>query len=541
MHRPSGCFLESRDVVFDKGGTSTSFERIILDTNNASLPLVSLTPDPPTPSLPDASTSTPPVIPAPTPTPTPVTTNVQLSLAVPRPKRTTRPPIRDDDPRFSLMSYNYQHPAEQAKVILTDETIEPRTYNEAMKRSDATEWDVACENEIRMFQQMGVYDMVPCPEGRKVIGSKWVFHVKRGPDRGIQKYKARIVAQGFTQVKGLNYDQMFAPVVKLSTFHTILAIAAQQNLTIHQMDVKSAYLNGKIKEEIYMEAPPGLEIPKGMVLCLNRAVYGTKQGGHMWYEDMCTTLTELGYKRIKANHTVFMQHISDILSILALYVDDFNLVGPPGSPDIQKDKEVLMRKYQMTDLGEISWILGIHITRNVEEGWISLSQQKYLEEVLERFDMADLHPISTPSLANQHLVHLPSPEVDAKHFQSALGTLMYLMLGTHPDIAYTVTTLRCHTANPGTEHQHTLERLFRYLQGTTDYKLVYQRSVTDRDDLVGYMDADWGSDVNDRKSTSGYMFKLAGGAVSWSSKKQGCQAPRLSTSLAHTLPRKPSG
>ena len=298
-----------------------------------------------------------------------------------------------------------------------------------MKCSDAAEWDVSCENEIRMFQQMGVYDVVPRPEGRKVIGSKWVFCVKHGPDRGIQKYKARIVAQGFTQVKGLNYDQMFAPVVKLSTFCTILAIATQQNLTIHQMDVKSAYLNSKIKEEIYMEAPPSLEIPEGMVLRLNRAVYSTKQGSHMWYEDVCMALTKLSYKCIEADHTVFIWHIGDILSILALYVDDFNLVGPPGSPDIQKDKEVLMRKYQMTDLGKISWILGIHVTQNVEEGWISLSQQKYLEEVLERFDMADLRPISTPSLANQHLVHLPSPEVDTKHFQSALGALMYLMLG----------------------------------------------------------------------------------------------------------------
>ncbi len=178
----------------------------------------------------------------------------------------------------------------------------------------------------------------------------------------------------------------------------------------------------------------------------------------------------------------------------------------------------------MTDLGELSWILGIHVIRNLEEGWISISQQKYLEEVLERFDKANLRPISTPSLPNQHLVRLSSPEVDAKHFQSALGALMYLMLGTRPDIAYTVAALGRHAANPGVEHQHALDRLFRYLRGTSNYKLVYQHGVTDGDDLVGYVDADWGSDVNDHKSTSGYVFKLAGGAISWSSKKQGCVA-----------------
>jgi len=135
-----------------------------------------------------------------------------------------------------------------------------------MAHSDAAEWDVACEDEIRNFQQMGVYNVVLQPKGHKVVGSKWVLHIKCGPDGQVQKYKACIVTQGFTQVKGLDYNQTFTPVIKLSTFHAILAIAIQQNLTIHQMDVKAAYLNGKLKEEIYMEAPPGLEIPKGMVL-----------------------------------------------------------------------------------------------------------------------------------------------------------------------------------------------------------------------------------------------------------------------------------
>jgi len=178
----------------------------------------------------------------------------------------------------------------------------------------------------------------------------------------------------------------------------------------------------------------------------------------------------------------------------------------------------------MTDLGEISWILGIHVTWDRKEGWIALLQQKYLEEVLERFDKANVHPISTPSLPNHHLVCLPSPEADVKHFQQALGTLMYLMLGTHPDIAYTVAALGCHTANPGTEHQHALDHLFQYLRGTLDYKLVYRCGVSGGNSILGYVDADWGSDVNDCKSTSGYVFTLSGGAISWSSKKQSAVA-----------------
>ena len=174
----------------------------------------------------------------------------------------------------------------------------------------------------------------------------------------------------------------------------------------------------------------------------------------------------------------------------------------------------------MTDLGEISWILSIHITRDHEEGWIALSQQKYLEEVLERFNKANIHPISTPSLPNHHLVHLPSSEVDIKHFQQALSALMYLMLGTYPDIAYTVAALGRHTANPGTKHQHTLNHLFQYLHSSSDYKLMYCHGVSGGDSILGYVDADWGSNVNDCKSTLGYVFTLSGGAISWSSKKQ---------------------
>ena len=153
-----------------------------------------------------------------------------------------------------------------------------------------------------------------------------------------------------------------------------------------------------------------------------------------------------------------------------------------------------------------------------------MSQQKYLEEVLERFDKANVRPISTPSLPNHHLVRLPSPEVDVKHFQQALGALIYLMLGTRPDIAYTVTALGRHAANPGTEHQHTLDHLFRYLRGTLDYKLIYRCGISGGDSILGYVDANWGSDVNDRKSTLGYTFTLLGGTILWSSKKQSAVA-----------------
>ena len=220
----------------------THFDVGILDDNDTSLPPHAPTCTP-SPSVdPDISTAN--FI---APTPTPGSTIAKPTPVASRPKRTIRPPVRDDDPRYSVTSYSQSRPAERAKVLLTDETQDPRTYKEAMARSDAANRDTACDDEIRNFQMMAVYDIVPRPEDHKVIGSKWVLRRKRDPDGSIQNYKARIMAQGFSQVEGLDYDQTFAPVVKLATFRAILAIAVQQNLTIHQMDVQAAYLNGKLK------------------------------------------------------------------------------------------------------------------------------------------------------------------------------------------------------------------------------------------------------------------------------------------------------
>ena len=388
-----------------------------------------------------------------------------------------------------------------------------------MAHPDAAEWEVACDAEKRAFEHMGVYQVVPRPKGRRVVGSRWVFRVKRGPDGAILKYKARVVAQGFTQIEGVDYDETFAPVAKLTSLRVILALTAEYNLEVHQMDVKSAYLNGELKEEIYMEPPPGFDTPDGMVFRLVKAVYGTKQGGRVWYEDIRKTLEEMGYHHTEADHAVFVRAADDFPSILALYVDDITMASK-DIRGIERDKEKLKARYQMTDLGEISWILGVRVTRDRKAGWVALSQEKYIREVLERFGKSETRPISTPSLANEHLTKLTSPEIEVKPYQSAVGALMYPMLGTRPDMAYAMAALGRHAANPGAEHQRALDRAFRYLHGTSDWELVFQRGRPGGGVLKGYVDADWASDVNDRKSTSGFVFVLAAGAICWSSKKQ---------------------
>ncbi len=287
---------------------------------------------------------------------------------------------------------------------------------------------MTCKQEKRAFEGMGMYNVIPRPQGHKVVGSKWVFHIKRGPDGTVQKYKAQLVARGFTQIEGIDYDETFTPVAKLTSLRTILALSNEHDLEVHQMDVKSAYLNGALKEEIYMEPPPGFNLPDGMVLKLAKAVYGMKQGGWVWYEDIRETLKQMGYKCTEADHTVFTR--ADLsMSTIALYMDDITMVSK-DLQKINKDKEALKQKYEMTDLGELNWILGIRVTWDRHVGTIALSQEKFAEEVLERFEKTGLHPISTPALANEHMTKLTFPEVDLKNYQQAVSVLMYLMIAT---------------------------------------------------------------------------------------------------------------
>jgi len=306
-------------------------------------------------------------------------------------------------------------------VAQANNAIDPHTYAEAMSHPDTAEWEAACEDEHCTFEHMGVYEVIPCPKDRKVMGSKWVFHIKQGPDNSIQKYKARIVAQGFTQIEGIDYDKTFMPVAKLASLCIILVLANEYNLEVHQMDIKSAYLNGKLQEEIFMAPPPGFDVPDGMVLRLVKAVYGTKQGGHVWYDDIKLTLQSMGYAHTEADHAVFTCSKNANLSVIALYVDDITMASK-SLQTINQDKVTLRQHYKMTDLGNIAWSLGIHVSCNRTTGRTTLSQEKYILEILKRFGKSNTHPISTPTLTNEHLVKLTSPEVDIKAFQSTVGS-----------------------------------------------------------------------------------------------------------------------
>ncbi|CDO76235.1 hypothetical protein BN946_scf184644.g9 [Trametes cinnabarina] len=403
------------------------------------------------------------------------------------------------------------------------ECVEP-SYAEAKKRPDWPKWQEAIKAELDSLVANGTWRIVPRPSSGNVVDSKWVLRVKKNAAGEIDKYKARLVARGFTQVYGVDYYDTFAPVAKLSSIRLLLAIAARNGWAADSFDFNSAYLNSKLDEDVYLEQPPDHAFAdrKAFVLKLEKALYGLKQGGRKWYETLCAALGRLGFTRVEADWGVFYKHEGEHLIVLAVHVDDCLLTG--SSRRLLDDtKSKIGTVYKITDLGPVSWLLGIKISCDLEAGTLSLSQHAYIEALLARFNFTDLKPVSMPMDPHQLLSKTQCPESPAEvarmrrvPYREAIGALMYAALGTRPDIAFAVSTLAQFAQNPGQPHWDAVKRIFRYLLGTRTLSLIYGGQQRE---LEGYVNAD-GATQEHRRAITGYVFLVDGGAVSWASKKQ---------------------
>jgi hypothetical protein len=367
--------------------------------------------------------------------------------------------------------------------------------------------------------------------GKRVLRGKWVFKIKRGPDGLIQKYKARWVVRGFEQEQGSDYTDTFASVVKPMSYKAIFAIAAARDYEIHQMDVKTAFLYGDVQEEIYVEQPTGYEEPLAegddpevMVCKLIKALYGLKQSPRIWYYTLTTFLESLEFTPLDSDLSVYVKEDT----IIAIYVDDLLIVSPKTS-DVLAVKNALSEQFSMTDLGECSYYLGMTIRRDRANRLIYLGQKAYVEKVLKDHDLwSNVKTAAVPMNPGIKLVPAASgyhaPDTLRIRYQQAVGSLMYAMMGTRPDIAFAVSVVSRFASNPDQSHWLAVQQIFRYLRGTIDYELVYSGSLSS---LVGYTDSDWAGDTDTRRSTSGYIFNLGSGAITWSSKRQ----PTISLSI----------
>ncbi|GAA5945328.1 uncharacterized protein JCM15063_001077, partial [Sporobolomyces koalae] len=343
-------------------------------------------------------------------------------------------------------------------------------------------------------------------------------------------HKVRLVALGYNQREGVDFKETFAPVAKFTSIRVLLATAARRNLLVHQADVDKAYLHGILDEDIYVRIPEGIERDEyaGKVLKLDRALYGLKQAGRVWNHKIDATLRRLGYLRTKSDACIYVCERGGEFHYIALYVDDLLFISS-SLEEITRCKDGLREEYGIKDLGEAKFILGIQNHRRQDRS-IFLSQKAYLEDVLLRLGQAGCRTAPTPMIPNSQLQlapedHSPSPSFRTRYLQ-AIGSLMYAMLGTRPDLAHVVGVLGRHSARPNATHWAAVLRCLQYIKGTLDYGLEYSPDDSPLHGFEAYSDTDWGADPSTSKSTMGYAFLLASGAVSWASKLQ----PRVAAS-----------
>lgn len=445
----------------------------------------------------------------------------------PEPERSGAPTTRQSDRerRRPTWHSDYVMEGNVAYCLLTEDG-EPSTFQEAINSSDVSQWTAAMQEEIEALHKNNTWDLVPLPQGRKPIGNKWVFKIKRNGDDQVERYRARLVVKGYAQKEGIDFNEIFSPVVRLTTVRVVLAMCATFNLHLEQLDVKTAFLHGDLEEEIYMLQPEGFEDKENqnLVCRLNKSLYGLKQAPRCWYKRFDSFIMCLGYNRLNADPCAYFKRFGkDNFVILLLYVDDM-LVAGPNKDHIDELKAQLAREFEMKDLGPANKILGMQIHRDRGNRKIWLSQKNYLKKILSRFSMQDCKPISTPLPINLKVSSSMSPsneegrmEMSRVPYASAVGSLMFAMICTRPDIAQAVGVVSRYMANPGREHWNCVKRILRYIKGTSDVALCYGGS----DFIInGYVDSDYAGDLDKSKSTTGYVFKVAGGAVSWVSKLQ---------------------
>ncbi len=391
---------------------------------------------------------------------------------------------------------------------------------------DWLRWEAAAAEEFRfLVEDCGVFEAVDhrsLPGGAKLLGGRFVFRRKQDKQGKVTSFKARLVAQGFSQRPGVDFHETFAPVAKFVSIRTIVALAARHGLLLAQADVDKAYLHGDLAEDLYMKVPEGVLDPalQGKVLKLHKSLYSLKHAGCVWNHRINATLPKLDYIPTVSNHCVYCRQDQAGWHYIALCVDNL-LFASSAQTKVDRVKGALHSKFGIKDLGEAEFILGIQVQRH-PTGQIFLSQQAYLKDVLARFNMTECRTKDTPMDSGIQLE--PSkveaePELKRTYLQ-AIGSLLYATLGTRPDLAFAVGYLGRFAGRPTDAHWAAIQHVLRYIKGTLDLGILYSPDDRPMTGYSAYLNSDWGGCVTTSRSTAGFAFCIAGGAVSWSSKVQ---------------------
>ena len=419
----------------------------------------------------------------------------------------------------------------------------PTSYEEALKSPFKNNWMGAMKEEMKSFEDNETFTLVPKSD-QSVISGRWVF-TNKIDQNSVTKFKARFVAKGFQQSKGVDYEETFSPTAKMTSVRMLMAIASCFGMKIHQMDVKGAYLNAKIDKDLYIQQPPGFvkidENGNEFVLKLNKSIYGLKQSGRNWFQTLQNFLLSLNFVQSASDNCIFIKNESDTRTLILIWVDDI-LISSTSILCINDIKSALSNKFKMKDFGKIGEFLGIQFEEY--DNLFKMHQEKFIDKLLTRFDMEDCFTKPLPCDASVTKIDFisDSPILENKTlFREIIGSLIYLMSCTRPDISFIVNKLAQNMENPSVAYLNAAKDVLRYLKGSKNVGLIFNKQKLDcpsQLDLIGYSDSDWGMS-SDRRSTSGYCFRLnASALVSWKTKKQptvalsSCEAEYLALTTA---------
>jgi reverse transcriptase-like protein len=430
-------------------------------------------------------------------------------------------PFPDEEEAFQAAEVTGEEPERiRTHTYALEIGDEYHSLREAKASLDWPEWEQAIKNELDQLDRMGTWRLVTPPTDAIPIANKWVFTKKRNKDGQLTKYKARLVAKGCAQRPGHDYVETHSPVVRLETIRVPLAIAQEKKLILQQMDVKGAYLNGTLKEKVYMRQPEGFEDGTDRVCLLEKTLYGLKQSGREWNIELDNKRRKHGYTRLRSDPCAYVRRHGGELAIITVWVDDL-LLFATSETTMKGMKDDLHAEWQVTDLGEPSKIVGIEINRSNDYDSIIISQKLYIESILKREGMEKANPVGMPLDPNVTLE--PNPDGNQGNrsnlYAQLLGALQFVANATRLDITYAVNRLASYTANPSLQHVTALKRILRYLSGTRTHGIKYSNIPNHSNPPFGFADAAY-ANADDRKSTSGYVFITGNGAVTWRSKKQ---------------------
>lgn len=429
----------------------------------------------------------------------------------------------------------------RVSVYRVNHITAPKSLRQAMSSDKQAEWKAATDEEMASFHANQTGELVPKPPGAKVLPVMWVFAVKQGASGEIERYKARIVAMGNLQKPGRDFNESYAPVVNELTLRVLFSLCVQYGLDLHQIDIKTAFLNSELEEgeEVYIAQPPGYVVPgkEDYVYRLNRAIYGLRQSAARWYEHLSKIMESIGLRRSKSDRCLFFGNIDGQLVIVACYVDDC-LIGGTSLKAVQKVKKKIAEAVQITDKGPVHHFLNLDIDYDCKSKSLFISQSHYIKQLLRDTGMEECAGAKTPIVPGQDAFTADGELFeDVAWYQMVMGRLIYLATHSRPDICFVVSRLCAFMQCPTKQHVEMVKRVIRYLKHTINRRLAFRSNEIN---VNIYTDADFANDTNTSRSVTGVASFVYGNLVNWYSRKQSrvanstCQAEVLSI-MAATL------